>query len=440
MCFSMRAKVLIAYAAAGMAVLWAAESTAQILFNKIRAGVVDNVKRFPRYTCVQTVVRSQFELPRAGDSCASAIANNERNGANAILRWHDRLRLDVAVGEKSEMFSWAGASKFESGDISQMVSKGASGSGEFGSFLASVFGGDGEGFVYKGEQDTPLGRLAVFDFRVPLAKSHYQVSSSGKAYATLPYHGSFFAEPESADLRELDILANEFPPNDSVCRVDDKIQYQRVQIGQNSFMLPKKSSMDVIYRNSTESLNEASFAGCREYVGESTIRFDVDENGNTPDEEKRAELRQLPPKTRLHVRISPSVDSDKAAAGDPIIGVVDTAVKVKGETLVHVGDKLHGRIVRLEQSLGPTPRWTVAILFETIERAGVEQKIALKPVDDGDRSTLGAPAGGRRGFSTPQQQGPPITSERPAGGGIFSFAESGNLVLGHSFESEWETR
>jgi len=52
------------------------------------------------------------------------------------------------------MFSWAGASKFESGDITEMVARGASGSGEFGSFLADVFGGDAQNFVYTGLKDT----------------------------------------------------------------------------------------------------------------------------------------------------------------------------------------------------------------------------------------------------------------------------------------------
>ncbi len=347
-----RVLIFCAYAIAGVTALWATDSIAQILFNKVKDSVVDNIKNFPRYTCVQTVVRSQFILPPAGTSCAIAIANNERNNREAILSWHDRLRLDVAVGEKSEMFSWAGATKFESGNVSELVSKGASGSGEFGSFLSSVFGGQGENFLYRGLKDLPFGRMAAFDFTVPLAKSHYQFTSAHKGYTTVGYHGSFYADPDSAELREMDIEVSEFPPDDYVCRVQDKIEYVQAQIGEKTFMLPKKSAMDVIYRNSTESLNEASYSGCREYVGESTIRFDVDENGNAAGSAKKAELPPVPPKTHLRVRINPPIDSDKAAAGDPIIGVVDLAVKQKGVTIVNVGDKLHGRIVRLEQAMG----------------------------------------------------------------------------------------
>jgi len=148
----------------------------------------------------------------------------------------------------------------------------------------------------------------------------------------------------------------------------------------------------------------------------------------------------LPPKVHLRIRIDPPINSDKAAAGDPIVGVIEAPVKEKGEIIVHAGDKLHGRIVRMEQTLGPAPRWTVAILFEAIERNGFEQKVTLKPVDDGDRSPAGQiGGGGRRGFSAPAPLST-ITNERPAGGGIFSFAEAGNLVLDRKFESEWETR
>jgi hypothetical protein len=435
---AIRTVTLCAYATAGIAVLWAAESTGQILFNKARLQVIDSVKNFPRYTCVQTVTRSRFQLPPTGATCALAIANNERNAGAAVLRWHDRLRLDVAVGEESEMFSWAGATKFETGDISALVSSGASGSGEFSSFIISVFGGDAEGFLYHGLTDIPIGRVAAYEFTVPLAKSHYRYSSDGKNYSIVAYRGSFFVDPDSADLRELDLDADGFPQKDGVCRVADKIEYGRVPIGQNTYVLPKKSSMDIIYNNSTESLNVTSFAGCREYVGESTIRYDVDENGNTAAASQRAELKPLPPKTHLRVGISPSIDSDKAAAGDPITGVVLSAVKEKGVTVVNVGDKLHGRIVRLEQQLAPA-RWLLAVVFETLERNGIEQKVNLKPDDDGDRTPQSGTSGGRRGFTTPTPDNT-LTKERPEGGGIFSFEEPGSLLLGRSFVSEWETR
>jgi hypothetical protein len=70
-----------------------------------------------------------------------------------------------------------------------------------------------------------------------------------------------------------------------------------------------------------------------------------------------------------------------------------------------------------------------SIRFDTIERNGIEQPIALKPVDDGDLSAHRVPTKTR-----------PEAMERPEGAGLFVFAESGNLALDQKFHSEWETR
>jgi hypothetical protein len=429
-----RALIFCAFAALGSLAVWAAEG-AQELFNKTRENVVANLKQFPRYVCVQTVTRSQYQLPPAGSGCGSVIATRDRENGERVLHERDRLRLDVAVGDNSDMYSWAGASKFETGDISHIVARGTSGSGEFASFLTGVFGGDAQKFTYSGERDLPVGRLAVFDFAVPVERSHYRYTVDTKDYVTIGYHGSFYVDPATADLRELDVDVNEFPQASGVCRVQDKIEYARTKIGDDTFLLPSHSTMDVVYGNYTESFNETTFSGCREYVGDSTIRFDVDENGNTPAEVTRRELPKLPPKTRMRVHIDPPIDSRTAAAGDPITAVVISPVKEKGVVLVNAGDKLKGRIVRLEQTMGPAPRWTVAIVFGALERNGIEEKLSLKPDDDGDRSPMVRTFG-----RIHPQPGSSITDERPAGGGIFSFQESGDLVLDSKFVSEWETR
>jgi hypothetical protein len=414
-----------AWAALGALAVLAADS-AQELLSKTRANVVDNLKRFPRYVCVQTVTRREYQFAPGGSDCGSAIAAKDRNQGERILHEHDRLRLDVAVGDNADMYSWAGASKFETGDISHIVARGTSGSGEFASFLTGVFAGDAQRFTYSGEKDLPAGRLAVFDFAVPVERSHYRYTVDAKEYVTIGYRGSFLVEPATADLRELDVDVSEFPPSSGVCRVQDRIEYARTKIGDDTFLLPSYSTMDVIYRNFTESFNETTFSGCREYVGDSTIRFNVDDSGESPEEVKRRGLPKLPPKTHIRVHIDPPIDSRTAAAGDPITGVVISRVKKKGVVLVNAGDKLHGRIVRLEQVMGRAPRWTVAIVFNTIERNGIQEPVLLAPDDDGERSAHPNPERGNE--------------PRPEGGGVFSFQRSGDLVLDRNFVSAWETR
>src|SRR5439155_4513410 len=102
------------------------------------------------------------------------------------------------------------------------------------------------------------------------------------------------------------------------------------------------------------------------------IRFDdADEPGPPSAETKPARLlsrQALPPGTQIRVKIDPPVNSETAAAGDPITGVVEHEIKRKGQVLVRTSDRLRGRVLRLEQFLVPLPHWIVAIRFDSIER------------------------------------------------------------------------
>src|SRR5215469_4936263 len=81
----------------------------QELFNKARARVLDNAKRLPRYTCVETVDRTQYAPAVEGNgTCQSAMTMRRLSPQHGSVLVRDRLRLDVAVVDQSEIFSWAG--------------------------------------------------------------------------------------------------------------------------------------------------------------------------------------------------------------------------------------------------------------------------------------------------------------------------------------------
>jgi hypothetical protein len=370
-----------------------ADPEAEELLKQARVKVLDNARRMPRYTCVETVSRTQYQPPDSPSTCQTLVAMRRLMPTRGALMLRDRLRLDVAVVDGGEMFSWAGAGKFETHEIDKLVGGGASGSGEFGSFLAGVFGSAPEQIRYAGLSNS----LALFEYNVPVARSNYryQVGSGGR---TIAYRGTFSIDPADADVEQLVVESDQFAAADGVCLIRHVMDYSRVKIGKGDFLLPEVSTMDALYHSGAESINETRYSDCREYVGESTIRFDDPDAAAGPTAAK-AVLEPLPPKTRLLIGLSKPINTETAAAGDVVEGVV----------LPKGVDRVHGRILRLQQEMVPaskTPRWTVEIRFDTIERNGVEQPIDLKPV----------------------------------GSGVFIFAQPGNLVLDQTFHSEWETR
>src|SRR5258708_1110796 len=91
-----------------------ADPVVQELFKQSRTKVLDNARRMPRYTCVETVSRSQYApAPGNASNCQSLIAARRLLPGRGVPTFRDRLRLDVAVVDNSEIFSWAGAGKFE---------------------------------------------------------------------------------------------------------------------------------------------------------------------------------------------------------------------------------------------------------------------------------------------------------------------------------------
>ncbi len=409
---------------------------AQTLFNQVRQKVLNDVTRAPRYTCVQTITRVQYRPHYPGgrpNACSALIQARKELASPGTIIWRDRLRFDVAISNRGEMFSWAGATEFESGELSDLALSGSTGSGDFASFLSAVFGPDAEQFHYLGPQDTPFGLLSAFDFKVPIHKSHYSYKSEGHPARTIGYGGTFYAQPDSGDLKRLVIDTDQFPQGDSFCHVVDTMDYGHLKVGSGDFLLPTVARMDILYSNGEESQNEKRYSNCREFTGTSTLRFDDNDEVQSSSAQTKQDLQSLPPKTHIKVRIDPPISSVTAAAGDAVIGIVEKEVRNKGQVLVRATDRLHGRILRFEQFQLPDPHWLIAIRFDAIERDGVEQRMTFAPVDDGERGLVP-----RRGIRplTPAQ----IAADRPKGGGVFLFATPARVTLDKNFHTEWETR
>jgi len=241
------------------------------------------------------------------------------------------------------------------------------------------------------------------------------------------YRGSLYMVPQSGDLKRLTMEAEDVG---DACRVQYSTDYSSTRVGSREVMLPQSSTMEVLYRNGTELRSETYYSGCRRQATEPAAQIATPHvAADTP--------KPLPPGVRFRIRFQPPIDTETAATGDPVVGVIRATVKDKQNgILMHAGDRVHGRIALIEEYMSQGPRWNLAIAMETIERGvgahgidqGVEQPVSLSPLDDGDREphdeTMGADE---------------MQKMRPPGGGYFIFHDP-NVVLDQRFETEWETR
>ena len=413
---------------------WGA-SDAQALFDRARAKALANLDRTPRYTCIENINRQVRRTLRTRNACSAAVARGSAD--SGLVLWRDRLRLDVAIINGTETFAWAGARQFETEDVDKLVGGGATETGDFAGFLGSIFGNDARNFRYTGEESTPAGKMAHFEYEVPRATSHYHYRVRGE-FKMAPYSGWFLIDPATAALEKLVVIATEFDRGDEVCRVEDTIEYQTAKIGDSDFLLPRVSVMDAVFAEGTEAVNETRYSGCHEYTAQSTIHFDDASSGATESSRSVAARAPVPEGVRVLLALETKVDGETSAAGDEIVAEALNDSKASGGAVViHRGDRFHGRIVKLEQYMNQ-PRWVVAMRFDSVLRDGVESPVRLAPIDDGVRVGPEQVFSGRRRFSrTDPLAG--VSLERPPGGGVFVFFESGKFSLNSRFHSLWVT-
>src|SRR5580700_10092380 len=136
------------------------------LLLRVRANVVDTIKRLPKYMCSLTIERAQYAgPPYEPRSCDLLIAQHNKGTLKPDLIANDRVRLDVGVAGINEMFSWVGENRFDDKDLFDLVGQGALQVGDFSGFLTTIFGGEDADFTYQGETELNGRALAKFGFQ-----------------------------------------------------------------------------------------------------------------------------------------------------------------------------------------------------------------------------------------------------------------------------------
>lgn len=244
-----------------MAALARAQDPSEVL-TSVREKLLRSIHSIPRYTCIETINREYFYQlkPRTLSMTEAPAASCNQLVPQTVdqlpLVATDRLRLEVAVIDGAEVFSWPGASKFERyvGDVVQ----GPFGTGAFGTYLMSIFDNPGAHFAYVGERTADGHRRFEYAFHVPKKASGFRVT---KNRVVTGYGGSFQVDPANCDLVRMTIETDELPPGTGMCRSTTKISYHRVRIGDGDFVLPLESQLRMSEPDRGETNNRTTFFG-----------------------------------------------------------------------------------------------------------------------------------------------------------------------------------
>jgi len=394
--------------------------------------LLTDLKRMPRYTCVQTITRTYYATRHRFDrpSCSTLITEHDKRKKKLPIQGWDRLRLEVALVDGNNVYSWVGAPRFTDDTLDKLAGSGPIGSGDFGVFLSGIL--RHAALDFQGERVVNGSHLYEYSYEMPIDKSSYRVKVTD-GWKVTGYDGTLLLDPQDNDLVQLVVRTNELPSASSACQATSDVSYRRTPIHERMVLVPHETKLYTISTTGDESISETSYANCREYTstvkmvfgGETISGSSGPSAASTPADDTSA---PLPSGLRFNAHITTPLAIETAAAGDPIEAVLTTPMHDKKKTVIApAGTRLHGRLRSVKVSSGSFTMLQVGVQFESIEIGG--RNVPLSAVfyrPSGAMYVGGNPY--RMRFSEPDDS---------FGGGTFSFNEV--RLRPKQLDSEWIT-
>lgn len=336
-----------------------------------------DLKRMPRYTCVQTITRTYYETKHRFDraSCSTLISEHDRRKKKLPVAGWDRLRLEVALVDGNSVYSWVGAPRFTDDTLDRLAGSGPLGSGDFGVFLSGIL--HHAALDFQGERVVDGSRLFEYSYEMPIGKSSYRVKVPD-GWKVTGYSGTLLLDPQDNDLVQLVVRTDELPSASSACQATSEVSYKRIPIHERMALVPQETKLYTINTTGDESMSETSYANCREYTstvkmifGGETISGSSSPSATNPPADDTSAPVPLPSGLRFNAHITTPLEINTAAAGDPIEAVLTKPMREKKKTVIaSTGTRLHGRLRTVKVSTRAFNTFQIGIQFESIEIEG----------------------------------------------------------------------
>jgi len=157
---------------------------------------------------------------------------------------------------------------------SMMDLGGSTSTGEFASMLSSIFDPVRE-TDFKFSRSTTLNResAAIFDFSVVLPRSDWTIIVGGQTLRPA-YTGTVWVDKGSAQVRHIDLQAQNVPKDFPFDTIESTIDYDEVSFGTVKFLVPTHAENLSCQRGSSFcNKNTIDFRDYHKYSGESTVTF-----------------------------------------------------------------------------------------------------------------------------------------------------------------------
>jgi hypothetical protein len=341
------------------------------LIQRIGDRVAEQVSKTANYTCLETLERSYyrnngFEMAMYGPS-AVAVPKNE------LL--YDRLKLDVAVSEGSEIYAWHGSNKFGANEVTDVVQHGPISTGQFIGYLKNLFLVPGVRFTYRGPASVDGNQVYQFDFDVPQESSRYSVQTKA-GQARVPYHGSLTARASDLQMNSVRVLADNVPFDSRIRSATMSMTYQAANMGGRDALIPASFVMQLEDAEHIFTVSHGEYSECREYAPESNVHFADVQSPATSSESSRTapQARELPPGLKLNVELTTDVNDQTAYTGNPIEGVLVDRIERPGLVLPK-GARLTGVITMFQVRFVPQRHYFVKVEFQHVTAANTEYSL-----------------------------------------------------------------
>ncbi len=284
-------------------------------------------------------------------TCTLTTERSRRQSARRKFELIDNLRLEVGLIDGKELYAWPGSKSFDDRELVDMVSReGAIGTGDFAIHAKSILLSGRTELKFVGEVPLDGRRADRWSFHYPMETSQYMVRMI-PLEGMVGYTGFLWADSTNRDLLRIEMEINEIPSHLPLKVGYKNITYERVRIGETSFLLPKDSELTLVHTDGTESRNRTSFASCRQFTGESTLTFEEPLPDAAP--KPPTVVWTLPEGLVVQMKLTSDVDFTKAAVGDQIgFGVSKDATSAK-RTWLPSGALVAGRIASIDCSDSP---------------------------------------------------------------------------------------